>query len=192
MLYEVVGWEEIYDMCFELAKEIKRSGYSPDIIVGIARGGWIPARIISDILENSNLASMRTEFYTDVAKTSAKPRITQNVSASVAGKKVLVVDDVADTGESLHLVRETLTKQLASEVRIATLHCKPKSVLKPDYYVKETEAWIVYPHERFEFIRSNVEKMRLQNIAQRDIRMELLRIGIPERVLEKFFDDCSN
>jgi len=189
LLYEVLSWEQIYDMCLELGEKIKGSGYTPDIIVGIARGGWIPARIVSDILGNPDLASMKTEFYTDVGETSARPRITQNVSVSVAGKRVLVVDDVADTGKSLELIRESLIRQQASDVRIAALHCKPKSVLRPDFFVAETEAWIVYPHERFEFLKSRVEKMRREKVPLSGIRIEMLRIGIPEKVIERFLRD---
>ncbi|MEM2965087.1 MAG: phosphoribosyltransferase family protein, partial [Candidatus Bathyarchaeia archaeon] len=81
--YLILEWEDIYRMCIELSKRIKEDDFKPDVIVGVARGGWIPARILSDLLENTNLANIKAEFYEDVAKTGKKPRITQPVSTDV-------------------------------------------------------------------------------------------------------------
>ncbi len=189
--YAILGWDEIYEMCIHLARKVRKSHYSPDIIVGIARGGWIPARILSDIMENPNVAHMKIEFYVDVGKTFSQPRITQDVSSSVAGMRLLVVDDVADSGKTLSLVRESLMKRGAAEVRIATLHYKPKSVTKPEYYVAETEAWIVYPHERFEFMRSRTEKMRSEK-PREEIKQDFLKMGIPKTAVDEFFDYFSS
>jgi len=158
MEYIAPDWEEIYEMCIELSEKIKQSGFSPDVIVGVARGGWIPARLISDFLDNPNVASVRIQFYEEVGKTSAKPIITQPVSTSIEGKKVLAVDDVADTGESLKALYSHLKEKGAAEIKIATLHVKPKSSFQPDFYIKETSAWIIYPHERFEFIKEFIKK----------------------------------
>jgi hypoxanthine phosphoribosyltransferase len=176
-------------MCIQLAEKIRKNGFAPDVIVGVARGGWIPARIMSDLLDNSNLASLKVEFYVDVAKTGRKPVITQPVSTSVKGKKVLVVDDVADTGESLKLVSEHLKRRGAAEVKIATLHYKPKSILKPDFYIKETEAWIVYPHERFEFIKSMIKKFRGEGKSSDQVKEELVKIGLQAQLVSKFVDE---
>lgn len=116
MEFEVLSWKEIHQMCVELTDRVRRSGFKPDIIVSIARGGWIPARIMSDLLENQNITSMKVEFYGDVAETKSKPVITQPIPISVKGKRLLVADDVADTGESLKLVDEHLRSLGAAEV----------------------------------------------------------------------------
>lgn len=188
--FEIPDWEDVYHGCIELADKIKRSGFRPEIIVGVARGGWIPARILSDLLCNTYVASMRVEFYKDVAETAKKPIISQQVSASVQGKRVLVVDDVADTGESLAAVRRDLLERKALEVKIATLHYKPKSILRPDFYVRETSAWIVYPHERYEFVRSRVAKFRVEGKSKKEAKQELARIGLPIPVVDRFVDEC--
>ena len=190
MSYEVPDWEDVYNGCIELADKIKRNGFRPEIIVGVARGGWIPARILSDLLCNTYVASMKVEFYKDVAETGKKPVISQQVSASVQGKRVLVVDDVADTGQSLAAVRRDLLERKASEVKIATLHYKPKSILRPDFYVRETSAWIVYPHERYEFVRSRVAKFRSEEKSKEEAKQELVRTGLPTRIVERFVDEC--
>ena|SRR3989344_8468117 len=138
-------WDEIDAMCSELAAAIEKSGYKPDVIVGIARGGWVPARLLSDKLGNESVASMRVEFYTAPGVTNRVPKITQPVSVDVKGKRVLLVDDVSDTGHSLELAFKSLSD--AKEVRTATLHYKPHSIFKPDYFVGTTSDWIVYPWE---------------------------------------------
>jgi len=76
---------------------------------------------MSDLLENPELANVKAEFYLSVAETKGEPVITQPVSVSVKGKKVLVVDDVADTCKSLALVRKHLKEQGATQVKIATI-----------------------------------------------------------------------
>ncbi|MBS7618965.1 phosphoribosyltransferase, partial [Candidatus Bathyarchaeota archaeon] len=101
MTYEAPSWDEIYEMCLDLASMIKASGFKPDLIVGIARGGWIPARLLSDFLNNPNITSIKVEFYLDIGKTKDEPTITQDIQVPVNEKKVLLVDDVADTGKSL-------------------------------------------------------------------------------------------
>jgi hypoxanthine phosphoribosyltransferase len=189
MKFLTPDWNDIYDMCIKLANKIKKSGFSPDLIVGVARGGWIPARILSDILENSNVASVRVEFYVDIAKTSQSPKIIQGIPTPPIGKTVLVTDDVADTGKSLKAVIEYLYKLGAKEVKAATLHYKPKSIIKPDFYIEETDAWIVYPHERFEFIKSMVKKLKENGKKVDEIKAEITSLGLPKNIVDKFVDE---
>ena len=192
MSFEIPDWNEINNRCVELADQIKKSGFNPEIIVGVARGGWIPARILSDLLGNTYVASIKVEFYKDVAEPAKKPIISQQVSTRVEGKRVLVVDDVADTGESLTTVRQNLLSQGASQVKIATLHYKPKSILRPDFYVRETSAWVVYPHERYEFVGNRVAKFKAEGKSIAEAKEELVRIGLPKNIVEKFVSECWN
>jgi len=90
-------------MLVDLASEIRLSGYNPQVIVGVSRGGWPPARVMSDLLENPNLANMRVEFYKNIGVTAKRPKISQPVTSEVSGKRVLVVDDVSDSGHSLRV-----------------------------------------------------------------------------------------
>ena len=94
--FEVPSWEQIYKMLIELADRIRRNGFEPDVIVGVSRGGWAPARVMSDLLENPELANVRAEFYLGVAETKGKPVITQPVSASVKGEKVLSLIHISE------------------------------------------------------------------------------------------------
>ena len=106
--FEIPTWDEIYEMLLRLAEKIQRDDFHPDLIIGVCRGGWPPARVMSDLLGNPKLANISVEFYVDVAETKNKPVLTQSVTAPVKGKKILILDDVADTGKTLKLVKEHL------------------------------------------------------------------------------------
>ena len=137
-------------MLLDLALKIRKSGFKADLIVGVCRGGWAPARILSDLLENARTANIRIEFYTGLEKTCAEPRVTQPISDSVAGKNVLVVDDVSDTGKSLKVALEHLLEKGAASVKTITIYFKPHSIFKPDYFADTTSDWIIFPWERLE------------------------------------------
>jgi len=121
-----------------MAERIRRSGFKPDTIVAISRGGWSPARVLADLLGNPNLTIAKAEFYVGIAETQKKPVLTQPVTEKVANQKILVVDEITDSGESLSLVRTHILQQGATEVKTATIYCKPWSTTRPDYCEKET------------------------------------------------------
>src|SRR5260370_11930378 len=97
--YEAPSWDEIYQTFLDLAQQIRKDQYKPDIIVGVSRGGWPPARVMSDLLQNPNLANMKVEFYKDIGVRNKKPRITQPVTMEVVGSRVSVVTDVSHTAQ---------------------------------------------------------------------------------------------
>jgi hypoxanthine phosphoribosyltransferase len=187
--FEIPSWDQIYGLLLNLANKVRKTGFKPDVIVGVSRGGWPPARVMSDLLENPKLANVTAEFYVGVAETKGKPVITQPVSIPVKDKKVLVVDDVADTGESLRLVRAHLKEQGASEVKIATIYYKPWSVLIPDYYEKETRAWIIFPWERKETVRKVVEKYKREGKPVDEAKEKLVKSGLNRELVERFIQE---
>ncbi len=150
--YVAPSWDDVYGMLVDLAREIRGSGYLPQVIVGVSRGGWPPARVMSDLLENPNLANMKVEFYKNIGVTAQRPIITQPVTSEVVGKRVLVVDDVADSGHSLRVAAKHLGRKGAREIRVCTLYMKPKSIFKPDHYARTTSKWVIFPWERLEAI----------------------------------------
>jgi hypothetical protein len=187
--FEVPTWDQIYEMLLNLVEKIRKNGFKPDIIVGVSRGGWPPARVLSDLMSNPNLANVRAEFYLGVAETKEEPVLTQPVSMKVAGKKVLVVDEVADTGKSLKLVKEHIIEQDATEVKIATVYYKPWSIVKPDYYEKETSRWIVFPWETKETVRKIVKKCEKTGKPIGEEAAKLVKAGISPRLVEKFLKE---
>ena len=187
--FEIPTWEKIYELLLNLASKIRKANFKPDVIVGISRGGWPPARIMSDLLENPELANVKAEFYLDVAKTKSEPVITQPVSVSVHGKKILIVDDVADTGKSLRLVRSHLKEQGATDVKIATIYYKPWSVVTPDWYERKTSHWIIFPWERKETVKNVVKKFKSEGKTVEEAKETLIRYGLDRRLVERFLDE---
>ena len=189
--FEAPTWNQIYTLLLNLAEKIRKNGFKPDIIVGVSRGGWPPARILSDLLGNPNLANVRAEFYVGVAETKGEPRLTQPVSVPVSGRKVLVVDEVADTGKSLKLVKEHMAEEGAAEVRIVTVYYKPWSIVKPDYYGKETSRWIVFPWEVKETVRKIIQKCKEKGTAIEEETAKLAEAGVSAELLRRFLKEIS-
>lgn len=186
--FEAPTWNQIYAMLLSQAETIRQSGFKPDVIVGVTTGGLAPARVISDILEVTDVVTVGVKFYVGVAETRNEPVLTQRVSADVKGKKALLVDDITDTGKSLWLAREHLQQQGAAEIRITTVYDKPFSVIKPDYYEKKTRLWVVFPWDTKETLRKIVEKRS----DKRAIEIETARLekaGLPKQLLEKFLKE---
>ena len=187
--FEVPTWNQIYNMLLNQSEKIQNNGFKPDIIVGVSRGGWPPARVLSDLMGNPNLANVRVEFYLGVAETKGEPTLTQPVSVAVDGKKILLVDEVADTGKSLKLVKKHLTENGATEVKIATVYYKPWSIIKPDYYEKETCQWIVFPWEIKETIRKIVKKCREKRKPVEIETAKLVKAGISLELVRRFLKE---
>jgi len=187
--FEVPSWDEIYEMLLTLADMIRRDRFQPDIIVGVSRGGWPPARVMSDLLGDVELANIRVEFYRGVAETESEPIITQPLSMHVAGKNILIMDDVADTGRSLKLVKEHVMEKNAKSIKIATIYYKPWSIIVPDYYVRVTRRWIVFPWERKETVRNLLDKCRRSGIPIDEAKRKLIEGGMNEHLIERFLKE---
>lgn len=179
------SWDQIYDMLLELAKRVKDSGFKPDLIVGVCRGGWAPARVMSDLLENMNTASIRIEFYLAPGVTARKPVISQTIMVPVKGVNVLVVDDVADTGESLKVAVDHLDVCGAKAIKTATLYYKPQSCLKPDFFIIQTEQWVIFPWERLETTRRLLDEAEKGGKSLDSVRGTLTGAGIDGDIVEK-------
>jgi hypoxanthine phosphoribosyltransferase len=189
--FEVPSWNEIYSLLLKLAEAVRKSKYEPDVIVGVSRGGWIPARIMSDLLENPKLANVATEYYLGVAETKQEPSLTQSVSLSVKDQRVLVVDDVTDSGESLKLINSHLEEQGASEIRVATIYYKPWSVTVPHYYEKETCLWLIFPWEQKEAAKKVSEKFRAEGRSEEDTKEKLISSGLDKKLVERFIKEAT-
>lgn len=143
---EIMSWEVFGEASRELAVQVAKSGYEPDIILAIARGGLLAAGALGYALSVKNTYTMNVEFYTGVNERLAVPMILPPVPSLVDLKdsKVLIVDDVADTGHTLKHVLEFCTGQLA-DTRLAVLYEKSQSIVKCDYVWKYTDEWINFP-----------------------------------------------
>lgn len=182
------SWNTINEMISKLTQTIKKSGFKPDILVGVSRGGLIPVAILSDRLGiESDI--VRVKYYSGVKETNERPEIIQPILSNLSEKKVLVIDDVADKGHSLQLVKKYVQEKGAKEVRLCTLHYKPWSVVKPEYFVEETEAWIIYPWEVNETLTNLFKKLMEKGLKNSEVKDELEKMGIPKRFIEEFFKE---
>lgn len=186
--YEIPTWSQIYDLLLTQSEKIHN--YKPDLIVGIARGGLIPARILTDLLETPQLATIDVEFYLGINQTRLKPELKQPLSASVNYKKILLVDDIADTGKSLQLAKSHLQDKDPLEIKIATLYLKPQSITKPDFYEKQTSNWVIFPWDTKETIRKIIQKQTGKRQANQEIA-KLVKTGLPKHVADRLIKDMQ-
>jgi hypoxanthine phosphoribosyltransferase len=182
--YEVPSWDQVYEMLLNQAQRIRGDGYKPDIIVGIARGGLVPSRILADLLETRDFAIITIEYYTGINARSKEPVLKQCLHTQLTGKKVLLVDDVSDGGRSLQLAKKHLEEQSAKEIKMATIYCKPGTITLPDYFEKQTSHWIVFPWEARETMTRIMQRAEGEHEISRQIT-DLVRAGLPKQLAEK-------
>jgi len=186
--YEVPTWNQIYEMLLCQAQKIKTQNYKPDLIVAIARGGVVPARILSDLLEIPSLSFIQIEFYTNINQTLQEPTLKQTLTTNVTGKKILLIDDISDTGKSLKLAKTHLQHQGAIEIKTVTLYEKPQSLTTPDFYEKQTTDWVVFPWD----IKETLLKIIHSPLGKRILNQELAKLvkaGLPKQLAEKLIND---
>jgi hypoxanthine phosphoribosyltransferase len=143
---EIMTWDMLGEATRSLSQMVADDGYEPDMILGIARGGLLPAGAIGYALSIKNVYTMNVEFYTGVDERLDVPRILPPAPdfVDLSNGKILVVDDVADTGHTLKSVEEFCEGKVG-EVRTACIYEKSHSVVKCDYVWKHTDQWINFP-----------------------------------------------
>lgn len=143
---EVMTWDDLGVAARDLAEAAVASGYQPDIVLAIARGGLLPGGAVAYALGVKNSCAMNVEFYTDVDQRLEVPLILPPAPELIDlnDSKMLVVDDVADTGRTLEVVQAFCDGKVG-EVRTAVLYEKPQSIIKCDYVWRRTESWIDFP-----------------------------------------------
>lgn len=176
MEFEFLSLERMYELSLRLAEEVRRSGFRPDVLLALGRGGLVPGRLLSDFLDIRELYVASVAFYRGVREPGERPSIKHMPREELAGRHVLLVDDVADSGETLVEALEQVRGAGAKEVRTATLYYKPWSRFKPDYYVATTSAWVIFPWERLEV---------LKDVFRKEGERGLSKLGYPRELLER-------
>jgi hypoxanthine phosphoribosyltransferase len=143
---EHLSWQAFGDASREMAQAIADDGFRPDVILAIARGGLFFAGALGYALTVKNLHVMNVEFYNGVGSTLDMPVMLPPVPEPVdfSAKKVLIADDVADSGRTLELVY-SFVRDYVDEARTAVIYEKPQSVIKCDYVWRRTDLWINFP-----------------------------------------------
>lgn len=143
---ETLTYEAFGSAVRELAQAVVDDGYEPDMILSIARGGLLVGGALGYALDVKNVFVMNVEFYTGVDERLDLPVVLPPTPDAVdlTGARVLVADDVADTGATLALVRKFCAGNVA-DVRSAVIYEKSRTLVRSDYVWKYTEAWINFP-----------------------------------------------
>lgn len=170
--YYVPSWDEIEEGLLEIAYRLVKDDFLPDVIALIMTGGMIPGKLLSDILNVKEFAYLDIRSYKATQKSEP---ILFGVNAShLHDKKVLILDDVSDTGETLILSEKVLDLFRPSEVRSATIYVKPWTKKTPNYFFKEVSKWIVFPWDKWEVYRERRD-LNLKNVEKYKAIEEYLR-----------------
>ncbi|MFB6201672.1 MAG: phosphoribosyltransferase [Halorhabdus sp.] len=177
----ITNWEYIYGLCRDVSDEVKAAEFEPDVVVALARGGWFAGRTLCDFLGLDDLTSLKIEHYVGTAAKANEPEVRYPMpEGSVAGKDVLIVDDIADTGQSLEHAYEYVQDRDPNAVRTATLQLLQTSEFEPDFVGERLEewTWVVYPwnfiEDMIDLIGGVMEKSDADRFDEGDVR-SLLR-----------------
>ncbi|MEC4748182.1 phosphoribosyltransferase [Methylomicrobium sp. Wu6] len=197
----LIAWEEVYRLCRELARRLRADKVRIDMIVAIARGGYIPGRLLSDMLGIADLTAFKIEHYQGAAKQQAA-FVKCPLNADINGRNVLLVDDVCDSGDTFVVAVEHLRESgVAASIHTAVMQLKTVSDFVPDYYAEILNEWrwIIYPWAVNEDLSSLIKAMQLDHRnplrLQQEFRMrhdiEVTQLQIEDALLT-LEDDQTN
>lgn len=184
-----ISWENFHSSSFALAKKIKNSGEKFDTIVAISRGGLVLARILSDFLDLP-IFNIAIESYTDINK-AKEPRVSQDIgSAEIKNKKILLVDEICDSGKTFERAVSYLNSVGAAfrrpqgaetaplQIKSACLVLKSHSSFHPDFHKEIIDKWVVFPYEVRETIESLPEKFSVG---------DFMKLGFNEKMVTEIY-----
>ncbi|ADD08645.1 phosphoribosyltransferase [Candidatus Aciduliprofundum boonei] len=195
---QLVSWKDIERWSKNIVKEVMKSGYEPEIVIGLARGGLVPARLIADYLNIKDLYAVKTEHWGLTATPDGKAKLAQGLQISIDGKRVLVVDDITDTGQSLKLAVDHIKGHNPSEIRSATLLHITHSKYVPDYYSDEVPedkwTWFIFPWNVYEDMRNLIPKTLYGPKDRYEIKnalKEQFQIDVRIRIISEVLRDLA-
>lgn len=174
----LIAWDDVYRLCRQLARQLRAADFRIDTIVAIARGGYIPGRLLSDMLGVHDLTSFKIEHYRDLRK-QREAYVKYPLNADLNGRNVLLIDDVCDSGDTFIVGIEHIRRcGKANAMRTAALHLKTVSAYVPDFYVDTVDEWrwLIYPWAVNEDLASI-----LAGIATDDTDLRALQQAIKQR-----------
>lgn len=177
---EYVSWPKMVTMGRTLAGRISESGFRPEVIVAIARGGYVPARILCDYLGVSELASLRIVHYQAGASKEKRARLVAPLNLPVTGKRVLLVDDLIDTGETFQVALAHLLDLGVAELRSAVMLAKPGAGAEADFVARRLKVWrwMVFPWAAVEDLGAFAREQRMSQTPAALQRRFLAEYGL--------------
>jgi hypothetical protein len=185
------SWEDVDRWADHVAAQVRAADAVPQTIVGLSRGGWVPGRLLCDRLGVKRLVSLRAQHWGLTAMPSGRAELTEGLSGPVVGERVLVVDDITDTGESLQLAVDHVKAGRPGRVESAAFLHIAHSKFVPTYYAEEIPrtawVWVVFPWNYWEDLTTLALRAREFGPGIEAIR-ETLRIrsglDVPAKDLE--------
>ncbi|PIR59143.1 MAG: phosphoribosyltransferase [Candidatus Pacebacteria bacterium CG10_big_fil_rev_8_21_14_0_10_56_10] len=184
--FEYYSWNQLGSDVYALAKQLLDDDSRFDRLIALAKGGLAPARALADFLKIDQLSSIQVEFYTGIGQRGQTPVITQSLPVQIKGERVLVFDDIVDSGKTFALASSYLTAHGAAEISTAALIVKPWTKHRPDYAVHTTEAWVIMPNEVRETIELLSQSWREKGDSTASIKRQLRKIGFDPGQVDDF------
>jgi hypoxanthine phosphoribosyltransferase len=158
---ELISWHKVYALTRRVAAQIRNAQMRPELIVAIARGGYVPARLLCDMLDIYELTSIRISHYHAGADKQPRANLDAPLSAEIQDRRVLIVDDVSDSGDTLQVALDHMQGFHPAQLKIAVLHHKTASPVIPDFYGQQlrTWRWIIYPWAVVEDVRGLLRRL---------------------------------
>jgi len=184
--YLCLGWDQVGKEVFELSKKILSANLEFDRVVALAKGGLTFSRTLVDYLGVKELSSIQIEFYTGIGMTNQTPVITQSLPISIRNERILIFDEVVESGETMKMAVEYLHFHGCRNVHTASIATKPWAKFSVDFSAFETKAWILFPHENRESIHLLKKNWANEGVSLEKIHEELLKVGLPKDEVEFF------
>jgi hypoxanthine phosphoribosyltransferase len=161
MRCELISWNSVYRLAERLSLAILESGFRPEVIVAVARGGYVPARILCDFLDLYTLTSIRVVHYASGARKRPEARVTDSICTDIRDRRILIVDDVSDTGDTYEAAITHLEDFRPREIRTAVLLHKTTAKYQPDFIARKVVKWrwMIYPWAVIEDLGGFVARM---------------------------------
>jgi hypoxanthine phosphoribosyltransferase len=184
--FHYISWQELHHLCFELLKKVKKEKLEFDRIVCISRGGLVVARIFSDFLDLP-ISNFTIVSYASVGKIG-KPKVMEALAANIKKERVLLIDEIIDSGMTLKKAISYLEKKEPQKIITLVPVIKPWTKLKPDFWQIETKEWVVFGYEVRETIDDVVKIWKKDGRKREEIKKGLIKIDLPKEQVEYFFN----
>lgn len=177
MIFTKLSWEDLAKDCFSLSRKIKETKI--DEIISISRGGMVVSRILSDLLDLP-ISHIAIESYADM-KQQSEPIVTQISPREFKGERILLVDEVSDTGKTYKRALSYLATLPITKVYTASPYIKPHTTVIPDFWVKSLDTWIIFPYD----IRETKEAFIKQFGTKQEAMKKMKELGFQNWELGK-------
>lgn len=189
--YLAPTWKELDSLVFLLSKVIIQSNIHNntqfDRVVTLAKGGWPMTRPLVDYIQAKEVASIGLQYYSGINERLHEPVVYQDIPVDLTDETILLFDDVADTGESISFTKKYLEGRGVKKIYTATLFYKAHSIITPDFYAKETDAWIIFPYELRETLAILAKKWKKAGIEKTEIIERFIQFGFEKSAVDYFY-----